>query len=481
MRRGKRNGNKVRKTNSSSAIPTPGLTDLQMAAYALKQKPVGTTNLGRLWRYTDTKQGPQICIRRQDYSFNFGWSAAGSVSDQDIGSATDTGATVTDALTPITPVAEAFAYEFWPLMNAILQSGTGTRYTTTLYEVVRYFAITMECVQLVTFPLVVNYLINHFDWRAIAPYENCEPPAIWALADLLYANDTGIADVWRPLYERVATKVLPPEMVGFMWNQCSPYCNNLNGHILNLTCHYQGTSLLVTETLSTYIAAIVTYLDYLENDLKQCHNVLASFFPWRVGRPIIMYRGFNHVDAEIDFNSSTKAYDAFGDTTDPDEEKAIVFGTAATNEQSISFAHQGGSPTIEAVVNTAVWELTSDVDDTFIIQSFSTKNKQYFIDDALNLLGYDGTPSTNEAARFLPMEPSRYQLENGTTAVIEGKGQPGMLWAIIASDELKRVVREYTKYMFGYNTLQNVLQVSGGSAVRTMTKLVADVWAGRVR
>jgi hypothetical protein len=445
---------------------------------ALLGQSMGITNLGRTFVSAQRFNTPQILYRIYQSAFPHGFSDSAGPSSQDPQAALAYPADPSDELFPITPMAEAFFNEYWPILNSLLQSGTGTRYTTTVHEVVRYYSHVIRTLELIAFPLNLNYLTTQFDWTSVAPHTTSVPPSVWGTTQLFNANDVGVADIWKPLYSRLATKVLPPDIVASCLEKSMPYIGNPWSHCLRLNCHSITAAALTGWDISAYVQDITNRLDYLEDVMSTTHNVLASFLPFRVGNIMSMFKGYDPMYEEIDYNSGLTTFDNFGDTGDPVNHQVLTCGTESENGDSIIFFHRGDAPTVKSVVSTPCFDLIYHLtDDTFINLSVYLGGTCYAIDDDLALIAYDGSDSVSTAAqRYRRYFPNRYQKNAGSTDLSEGVGATGFLPAIIAREEYIRATKAYSKFLFGVDPLKQVLAITGGSSVRTIQQGVAETW-----
>jgi hypothetical protein len=460
-----------------------GASPAQNSNYgALLSQPMGVTNLGRNFKVGQSFNGPQIAFRIRANVFSGSWSE-GVRSDGDTTAAKSIkdATTMLTPLNPITPMAEAFADNHWPLLLALVESGTGSRYSTTQAEVVRYYSCVSELMAQIAFPLQLNYLLTGFDWREVAPYVPQIPPALWGMAELFNATDVGIADIWKPLYERLANKVLPPNMAAANLEATFPYLGDPSGHLLRIPMPIAAYNAMNGWDLAPYLAGIIAMLDYLEGPLVNCHNTLASFLPWRVGHPMAMFKGYDPVYEEVDYNSSCGHYGIFGDSIDPDETAALICGTSAANGSSLTYYHRGAIPLIKSVVNTPIWDVIYDAtDDEYRMITAAQSSVIVMPDDDLNLIVYDGADASSDAAQqYRKYYPTRYQRNSGSVAIMHGVGSVGYLASVIAMEEVERCTKFYTDWLMGNEALKSVLSITGGSSVRTIQKLVAETWANR--
>jgi hypothetical protein len=446
----------------------------------LLSQSLGVTNVGRLFDLTERYNGPHMEFKTGHNAFSLGWSdVSGSPVNQDEGAATDITSGATDQLYPVTPSAIAFEDEYWPILDALLQSGIGSRQSTTMYEVVRYFAMTSWVLDQLSFVLNLNYLSTAFNWSLIAPYTGQAPPLIWELTSLFDANDVGITDRWRPLYSRLASKVLPPNFAGVLMQERMPYIGDPYGHTVRLQWTAYAKSVFdgvyTVDEFETYIDG---FLDYLESDLKTCHNVLTTFLPFKVGPIITMFRGYDPVFEEIDFNSAVKDYPNFGTTTEPTNEHTITIGEDSENGDSLIYFHKGSNPILKSVVHTPIYDVyTPAADQIYVNVSFWNSGPVVIIDDQLSSVVYDGTGvSTDVAQRYTRYFPNRWIKHASSQSILEGKGKAGMLPSLVAREEVVRANRSYALWLFGLEAVRTVLAITGGSGVRTIQKTVAEVW-----
>lgn len=471
---------KKKQNRETEQAPTQGRQGSNFMTAVMGQA-LGITNLSRSFKASQNHNGPQIAVRIHNSAFPFGWSDTGNIADQNSDDGLDITTPVTNELYPMTPPTQAFVEEHWPILSSLLASGTGTRYPTTRHEVGRYYNSVIQLMQEIAFPLQLNYLTTTFDWSEIAPFSQNVPPAVWGLTELFDANDVGVNDVWKPLFDRLSTKVLPPRLAASVLETIFPYVANQYGHVIRLNAPSSVLAVITSWDIGTYITDIVARLDYLEDELINCHNTLASFLPYRVGSPMAMFKGYDPTFEEIDYNSGMAAVEVFGDTGDPNGHEVIEVGTAAYNGDSIIFYHKGAAPIVKTIVHTPIWDYISETfDDEYVLLSSYFSNYVTFIDDDLNLIQYTGADSsTAEAQRYRGYYPNRFQHNSGSNNLEEGVGKAGFLPAIIAREEIIRANKVYTNFLFGNDQMRAVLAMTGGSSVRTISKFVAEAWANR--
>jgi hypothetical protein len=411
-----------------------------------------------------------------------GWSATSSdPANADASAAYDTGADYNDALYPVTPVAYSFEEEYWPTLDALLQSGIGSRQSTTMQEVVRYFAMTSVVLDNLRFVLNLNYLSTLFGWSVVAPYRTSIPPVIWELTNAFDANDVGITDRWRPLYTRLANKVMPPQFGAALMEAGMPYLGDPYGHVLRVNWTALAASVLAgSTTIDQFETTLDTYLDYLENDLKTCHNVLTTFLPFRLGPILTMFKGYDPMFEEVDYNCCVNEYPNFGTASEPTNEHVMTIGEDSENGDSIIYFHKGNAPILKSVVGTPIYDVyTPAADQVYYNASFWLSGPVEMVDDQLSSVIYDGGagPSTDVAQRYTRYFPNRWIKNENSQALLEGIGKAGLLPSLIAREEVLRANRSYLLYMFGLEPIKQVLTITGGSGVRTIQKAVGEMWA----
>lgn len=466
-------GRRKRKSDSDAGPTTTrggSLAQVQLNAS------MGVPNLGRTFKVDQDYNTPQICVHTFDSMYKHSWSS-GVRADQDYDAAIDTALTYNATLNPITPIATAFVERHWPLLQSLLQSGTGSRYPTTMAEVVRYFSLTMDVLEDILFPLQLNFMTSGLDWNQIPPFDSTVPPAIWSLAELFDANDIGVADVWKPIYDRVKTKVLPPRLAAQIFESSFPYVNHISGHCVNVNASRKASAIISSWSLGNYIVDILDKLDYLENDLIMCHNTLSSFLPWVVGNPMAMFKGYDPIYEEVDYNGTLYECAPFGDTGDPSEPNALVCGSATSNGDVITYFHKGMAPQVKSVLLTPIWEVISGTDDEFVCITHSSGGPRHLIDDDLNLISYTSAAiSSATAQRYRKYVPNRFQWVTGGTHLDFGASKAGFGAAIIAKEEIVRLSQRYASYLFGDDQMAKVLQYTGGASVRTIREMVMNLW-----
>lgn len=476
-RRNKRKGTEDSSPRSSSQATSDGQTAGAIAAQLLA-RPMGVSNVGRMFDSTERHNGPHMALRIHESAFKYGFSSSAGMASQDPQAAINDLLTYNDPLYAVTPCAKAFIQEYWPILDSLLQSGTGTRYPVSSDEIVRYFAFASEAIELLMVPLTLNYLSTIMKWEMVAPYTSSIPPCVWGLVDMFDAGDVGIVDRWKPLYERLAVKVFPPSFKAALMENCNPYVGNVYGHVLQMNVPQRALNVpLGVDTLEDYYDVVVSRLTYLEKNLRQTHNVLASFLPFFVGGLVSAFRGFDPMTEELNFNGTTKWIDNFGDTGDPTNEYVITCGDASENGDSVIFYHKGAAPQLKTIVMTDIYRIISDIDDEYMNLSCWRGGPILLPDDELALIYFDGGVVTTEAAqRVQYYVPNRFQKRTGDQSLLEGVGKAGYLPALLAREEIERANRAYANWLFGTRGLKAVLSISGGSSVRVIRREVAEAW-----
>jgi hypothetical protein len=463
---------------SSSAVPA------QSISQRLLGQQLGVTNIGRLFDLTDRYNGPHLILKEYVNGFARSWSAiSASPVNGDWSVAFDTTLTYNATLYPATPIARSFEDEYWPVLDALLQSGIGSRQTTTMYEVVRYFAMTSQVIDNLRFVLNLNYLSTLFNWAAVAPYSGSVPPVIWELTSLFDCNDVGINDRWRPLYQRLVNKVLPPYYAAALFEAGMPYLGDPYGHCVRLNwTNLAAATFAGTYTIDEFTEDIDDWLDYLESDLKTCHNVLTTFLPFKIGTILTMFKGYDPSFEEVDYNSQVASHYNFGTASEPDNETTITIGEDSENGDSLIYYHMGSAPILKSVVGTPIFDVyTPAADQIFYNASFWISGPVQIIDDQLSSVIYDGTPpSTDVAQRYTRYYPNRWIKNASSQSLLEGIGRAGMIPCLIAREEILRANRSYLLHVMGLDAIQAVLGVTGGSGVRTIQKAVGEAWSRRM-
>jgi len=273
-------------------------------------------------------------------SFIYGWGSAADVPAQEwnvvLDNSIEDGTTV---LYPCTPVAHMWLDNIWPVMSNLLQSGTGTRYSISVNEFIRYQARLMACYADLCFVLNVNYLAYHFDWTQVYPFTPQVPPWLYDIAANLDATNIGLADRWVPLMERMETKIMMPNVVQEIKRVMTPFiATDMHARVVIPVTRtgtqdgaetwnfYDGSATTDADNMSLKIA---NWLDYIDVNLIQASAVIRTFLPFNLvdsdpwsRLPIthdpLKYEGF--------FNSGMRQNIApYGDTNDPEQEKEFYF------------------------------------------------------------------------------------------------------------------------------------------------------------
>jgi hypothetical protein len=470
-----------RRSKSESAVPAQVETGYSNEL-AVVLGPVGVPNYGKNFISTNTHNTPQLIFRVMEPTFQYGWSE-GTVSDQDYDAAltlVSTPETTPVALNPITPAAEAFHEEVYPLINALLQSGAAQVRPVEESNVIRTFALTQSLLARIMPIISLNYLANRFDWSLIAPNTPGIPSVVWDIVDVMSASDTDVNDIWSPLISRLSEKVLPAAMVASIQDMYMPYLDDVFGHSVKLNVPSEFYSALSSYDVLTYINAIKQDLSYLEDELQATHNILSTFIPYRVGPLYVQFKGYLPEYEDIGYNNALYAHDNFGDTGDPAWSVTNTVGTGSANGNTLPFFHLGYRPTGLSLINTTIFDVTEDVvDNTYINLSSVLSWNAFIVDDQMNVLLYTGLQSTDNAIkRNRRYISSRYNFVNDTLALANGVGKPGMMVSMVSRFEIIRLNKEFLKEQMNLDAFRRVLALTAGSSGRAIFQSIADAWKG---
>jgi hypothetical protein len=428
---------------------------------------LGYGNVVRRFDLDEETNGPSLMFRivAPYAAFCFGFTE-GDISDQDTTAATNVGtADPTTALYPVTSMATAFSEDVWPILDNLFSSGTGTRPTISVNEVIRYQAMLIDAYSYCLVPIMINYLTYHFDWSKVAPFTGNVPRFLYTIAANLEATDVGLADTYLPLLRRFENKIAFPLILEEAKRMMTPMMSvDLHGR-LQVPVR-QDPSTAVSSDIVTKVTA---YLDYLDDVLVDTSAVLTSFLPF----PMAQLDPWNFtpdpiIDVDRDsgwFNSGVKTVSTFGDTGDPVIDSTTLCDEA-TGDKCVYYTRHT-QPVWAEIKLATIFGLTDDVtDDEFQLLTPHQYFKAIVVDDAFDTFEYDGTQilAASVGFRYLEYVNCRY----ASTDVDYGTMKPGLMGAEISKFPIDRLMRIETSYIFSLPILKQVVANMAGSSVREL-------------
>lgn len=435
---------------------------------------LGLSNVNRAFDLDDPTNGP-ACVFRRTYPFMcfiYGFTAAGSISDQDDDSATNTALSASAALYPVTRYAQYVESDVWPVLANLFASGTGQRYNISFSEFVRYNAMLYKAHSLMQTVMTINHLAYHFDWSSVTPFSPVVPKYIYDMATTLDATDVGLASRWLPLIRRFDTKVMFPRIIDDIKRMYTPmYSVDLHGRLLIPVYDFP-----IATDADTIQTAVVDLLDYLDVELKAASALFASFlpFPASIAQPFTLPAGGSiDIDRESGWlNSGLRPYEIFGDTGDPTEVLANYFsvtGTTAPDPALVNLTYftRHTQATWAELRLSAVYEMFSNtVDDTYALISPHLYGPAYIVDDAQDYFEYEGQyiDYTSTGWRYMNYISCRYTLGG----IAHGVQQPGTLGAEIGHDPYRRMIRQQVQYDWNLEVLKQISYQMSGASIREL-------------
>lgn len=454
---------------------------------------MGFANVNRSNDLLDPTNGPSIVYRTLKCyeAFIRGWSATATdgISVQDTAAALDKTLPAngsdgkpdwsTRPLFPVTEMAITFDTDVWPVLQNLFSSGTGFRRSVTQNEFVRYQVNLLDAYQRILDVLWVNKLAYHFDWTKVHPFTDTTPLHLYDLAEMFNATDVGIAQAWLPLMKRFNEKICMPGMIEEIKRLKTPmYSVDFNGRIRCPTYTHLYSDFSPNTLGGATYDYVKASLDFLDTGLNAASAVFQSFLPFPLAQ-------FNPWDLPTDpvldldrasgwYNSPIANFDAFGDTGDPVNTKAILTETdAGTTEVQAILYTRHPQPTWSEVKMASIFELHRDVtDDTYALLTPHLYKKAYIADDFQSVINYDGTAydETTVEYRYEDYISSRFRNSSLAFGVLE----PGLIGAEIASEPLRRMVRLETNFLFNTRVLKTITVNMAGASLRELRYFIAQ-------
>jgi hypothetical protein len=428
---------------------------------------LGLGNVNRYFDLLDPSNGPSLITRTVTpyASFTKGYSAAGSRSDQDDGSATNTALVATDVLTPITPMTLYIEEDVWPILTNLFSSGTGQRYDVSIHEFVRYFAMLTSAYSWMLDIVRINNLAYHFDWTSVFPFSETVPLSVYAAATKLEADDVGIASRWLPLMKRFDDKVMFPRMIQEIKRLVQPMQSvDFNGRLCQT---FEYNLFAGTIDVDTYYDQITEWLDYIDVNLARAGSVFTSFlpFPMRASNPWAL-TSEPIVDLDKDtgwFNSGVTNTNVFGDTGDPDNSNSLTFDPSLSDV--VYWWSRHTQPVWAGVKWASLWQLIPGVDDEFQLITPHLWKAIILPDDTNSYFVYDGSDIGTASAGFIYTEFANSRFAERSD-VLWGTQKPGMLGAEIYINPVIRLLRLEVQYLFNLEVLKLIIAQMSGASIR---------------
>jgi hypothetical protein len=363
-------------------------------------------------------------------------------------------------------MAKYFESDVYPVLDALFASGTGKRYEAIdVNQVVRYISMWAKAYQFLLVPLVINKLVYHTDWTKIAPFSPNVPVYLYQIAKNLDATDVGLAELYLPLMRRMEDLVAFPRVAAEIKRMMSPMMSvDLHGRLMIPVVSDPTTidSALVT-------TAVANCLDYITTHLGDCANLMSTFlpFPFREQSPWILPDG-PIIDVERDsgwFNSGVASTAPFEDTGDPTIKTEMLCDAAA--DMNALFYTRHCQPTWSEVKLSSIFYLTNDAtDDEFNLITSHAYNNIIIPDDAFDTVVYDGTPQSTSGLSFRYQDYTNCRYAVGTTDY--GIQKPGTFGAKLGYDQLRRMMRVETSWIFNLEVLKQVTASMAGASIREL-------------
>jgi hypothetical protein len=483
MSRSKRNnGNNRRSNRAGPSSPTRNAQEqvLNLDATEGMKTPdhdltvMGSSNINRAFAITDYSNGPSIVYRTQQpflaYYAGFSGTASGGIDVGDSNAATNTA--TSDPTTPLYPVTKYAEYQVedaWPILENLFSSGTGQRYPITVAEFTRYNAMLMRAYEQILPILTINYLTYHFDWSSIFPFSEAVPQHLYDLATSYDATDVGLASTWLPIMKRFESKIMFPRIQATIKRFAYPMLSvDFNGRL-----QMGWTKNLFSTDLATVHAEILSYLDYIDTNLKSASAVISSFIPFPMSdMDLWNFEGAPVIDIDRDtgwFNSGQKDANSFNDTFDPTDLTNTMFVhplNDPTGAPNITWYSRHTQPVWAELQCATVFELfTKAVDDDYSILSPHFFGQLVIPDDNNSFIVYDGTTydSTDNEYYYGEFANCRYVMP---TKVSSGVQRPGYLGSSIPYDAYRRLVRLQAEYDWNNVVLKDITRQMAGASIR---------------
>jgi hypothetical protein len=466
--------------SAGAALPDQDATTLAVA------------NINRFFDADDPSNGPSCIFRMvQPFSAISRGFTATSITDQDDGAATDVSVLdPTTALLPVTVAAQYLEDDVWPILQRLMESGTGSRATASFSEFVRYTSMVHVVYDHLRYILTINYLAFEYDWTKVFPYSGVVPQVIYDLAEDLDATDVGVASRWLPYIRRLEQLVMWPRIVDQIKRQMTPMMTSGPGGRMMIPTprnnFLQGTD---ADDIEGRIAEL---LDYIKVNMHAFSALLTSFIPFNVGAmdPWSMANvGAVDINRESGWwNSGVSTTSTFGDAGDPTIKESTMVTTSSTSDVTTLNAlyHTNyPQPTWGEIKNASIFVLHDEaVDDTYALLTKHQIRKITIVDDNGTKLTYDGTdyPDTDGSNlfRYDHFTASRYVSSNNG-GITHGKLRSETIGAEIPFTPIKRLMRTEIRYDYNIELMTEIAQQMAGASLRELRSVIKDRVAAGVK
>jgi hypothetical protein len=438
-------------------------------------------NINRHFTISDPTNGPSTIFRTiSPFAAIYGGFSSGDISDQDTLAAVDTSIDdPTSVLYPITPAAQTMEMDVFPIVQQLLESGTGQRYNISFSEFVRYVAMTNTAFMMMRSILTINTLAYHFDWKTVFPHTDVVPPHIYALAKQYDATDVGLASRWVPLFRRLETKMMMPRQVEDIKRQLTPMLTTGPTGRLLIPIALTGW---VQSDAGAVQADVEAYLNYIEVNLAKTGNVLTSFLPFTIGTAnpwdVSAFGGIDILREAGWWNSGARSVDTFGDTSDPSKTTETVVVTDRQTEDTIDPAIWHSmlpQPTWGEVKNATIWNLHENVlDNTYALLTMHQLKDIIILEEESGFVYWDGSPYTDSSSQnqYEHFSNSRYC---ASTPVVYGRMRSSSIGAELTYGPLKRLIRTEVRFIFSVELLVQIAQNMSGASLRELRNTIRDM------
>ena len=262
---------------------------------------LGVPNITRRFRLDTTSDQPSVystppfflqgTLGLNAFLQGYSKSLSNTLSTSELGDVLDITADPKSVLYPRTPYAEYWLEQVWPIMLNLFESGVGSRYAPTSFEVIRYFGNVMLAYQCCFQAVVLNYMAYRFDWTKSFPHTESIPPSLFNAARDYKADDVGMAETWLPLMQRVELYSMPPSLIREAQRLLSPWLTLGIGQKVVIPYNsylgnYPWTWIQVGDTPPDNFWDAATRakdaLEYVDNMLYDTSNLIRSFIPFPV-------------------------------------------------------------------------------------------------------------------------------------------------------------------------------------------------------
>lgn len=479
-KRGKRTFSKA-KISPSERAQTAAAEYATMAGQAMPDhelNTLGISNQARRFDIDDPSNGPSVVFRRVRpfAAFTKGFAKTSISESGGPGHMLDNNEPYDGAMLAITPMAEYWESDVWPVLSTLFDAGVGSRTYLKINECGRYFARVMDCYQTLMIPVTINKLVYHTDWSKVSPFSNVVPDFLYTMAENLEADNIGMAETWLPLMKRLETMILFPNITKEIKRMLTPMMSiDLHGRVM-VPIHRDPVTCVV-EDIKPIVTGHLTYLQM--GDMAKVTNTIASFlpFPFKDQDPWTLPE-LPLIDVDRDsgwFNSPTSFAYEFGDTGDPTKNKQMMFEQDSNYDWGTTIHYTRHVQPIWSEIKLAsIFGLNySASDDTFRLLTPHHISYGYIVDDAFDVITYDGSSISNADPEFPYIDYVNCRF--ASTDLNYGIQKPGTFGAELTYQSILRMMRLETSYLFNVDILKNVAQHMAGSSLREIRWTIRDI------